>query len=129
MGRDAARKRHCVRLLVPKWVGWALASSSGCKPPAKAVGVQIPPGPPTAKSAGLFAHRTLMLLLEHLADFVDGGRILGLLVGGAEGHDAREPQRKSRLVADLAGGMPRAGRDLVGQDLNDHLRPQPDVRD
>src|SRR5437763_4741858 len=27
------------------WVGWALASSSGCKPPAKAVGVQIPPGP------------------------------------------------------------------------------------
>ncbi len=33
-----------------QWVGWALASSSGCKPPAKAVGVQIPPGPPTRTS-------------------------------------------------------------------------------
>src|SRR4029077_17520086 len=30
----------------PQWVGWALASSSGCKPPAKAVQVQILPGPP-----------------------------------------------------------------------------------
>src|SRR5258708_13397758 len=29
-----------------QWVGWALASSSGCKPPAKAVQVQILPGPP-----------------------------------------------------------------------------------
>src|SRR3977135_3860019 len=28
------------------WVGWALASSSGCKPPAKALQVQILPGPP-----------------------------------------------------------------------------------
>src|ERR1700674_1634820 len=34
----------------PQWVGWALASSSGCKPPAKAVGVQIPPGPPPEAS-------------------------------------------------------------------------------
>src|SRR5258708_5494475 len=30
-----------------QWVGWALASSSGCKPPAKAVQVQILPGPPS----------------------------------------------------------------------------------
>ena len=40
------------------WVGWALASSSGCKPPAKAVGVQIPPGPPHAiKPRGWRPHR------------------------------------------------------------------------
>src|SRR5216683_936288 len=39
------------------WVGWALASSSGCKPPAKAVGVQIPPGPPCPVSG----HRARLL--------------------------------------------------------------------
>src|SRR5260370_13794825 len=30
-----------------QWVGWALASASGCKPPAKAGQVQILPGPPS----------------------------------------------------------------------------------
>ncbi len=55
-------------ITAPKWVGWALASSSGCKPPAKAVQVQILPGPPT-----LAAHRAPKaddILLTHLCSTV-----------------------------------------------------------
>src|SRR3989440_8321237 len=46
-----------------KWVGWALASSSGCKPPAKAVGVQIPPGPlPKTWAQAVSQHEMACLL-------------------------------------------------------------------
>ena len=70
-----------------------------------------------------------MLLLEHLSYLAHRGRVFRPLVGGTKGDDAREPQRESGLVADHAGGMPRAGRDLVGQNFDHQLGLQPDVRD
>src|SRR6266699_6634767 len=69
-----------------------------------------------------------MLLLEHLPDLAHCGCILGLLSGRANGNDAWKSQRESRLIPDHAGGVPRAGRALVGQDLHHHLRLQPDIR-
>src|SRR3981081_2159179 len=70
-----------------------------------------------------------VLLIKHLPDLAHARGVLRLLVRGSKGDYAGESQRESWLIADLAGCMAWARRDLVGQDLHHDLRSQPHVGD
>src|SRR5690349_22170458 len=109
---------RAVRSFVPiNWRAWTKCAESGQK--------NSSPGRPSRSFSALLqlarASGFLPLLLKHLDDLGHRGRILRPLVRATKRNDAWEPQG-------IPGGVSGAGRDLICENLDHHLRLQPHIR-